>query len=68
VTQTRRRSAVEAVTNVAVGYTINMLANFLIFPLFGWEISLTQNLAVGVIYTIISLVRSYGLRRLFNSL
>lgn len=56
----------EAVMNVLAGYTVNMLANFAIFPLFGWELSISQNLQIGVIYTVISLARSYLIRRWFN--
>jgi chemotaxis protein CheY-P-specific phosphatase CheC len=57
--QTRKQSAVEAVMNILVGCTINMAANFLIFPFFGWEISATQNVTLCVIYTAISFARSY---------
>lgn len=64
--QTRAQSAIEAAMNILVGYTINMLANFALFPLFGWEITLQQNLIFGVLYTIISFVRSYCLRRFYN--
>ncbi|MBL4761418.1 MAG: hypothetical protein JKY93_01810 [Gammaproteobacteria bacterium] len=64
--QTRLQSAIEAVMNIIIGFTINMMANFLIFPLFGWEISLSQNLTLGVIYTLISFGRSYTLRRFYN--
>ena len=43
-------------------------ANLLIFPLFGFHISLGANFVMGLIYTAISLVRSYVLRRWFNGL
>jgi hypothetical protein len=66
MSQSRRHSAYEAIINVAVGLTINLMLNFAVFPLFGWEISLEQNIALGVIYTVVSIVRSYTLRRLFN--
>lgn len=66
VGQTRRRSLLESFVNILVGYSINFTANLLIFPLFGWHISARENLTLGVIYTGISLVRSYGLRRFFN--
>ena len=66
MSQTRRQSMIEAVINVVVGFSINMLLNFAVFPLFGWHISLQQNIALGVIYTVISILRSYSLRRLFN--
>lgn len=64
--QTRRQSAIEAMMNILVGYTINVTANFALFPLFGWEISLQQNLLIGVFYTLISFARSYLLRRFYN--
>lgn len=64
--QSRRGSALEAVVNVLVGYWINIAANFTIFPVFGWHITLEQNLLIGVFYTVVSLLRSFGLRRLFN--
>ena len=66
VGQTRRRSLLESFVNILVGYSINFTANLLIFPIFGWHISTRENLTLGVIYTGISLVRSYGLRRFFN--
>tara|TARA_R110000744_G_C19313376_1_gene556963 strand:+ start:1270 stop:1482 length:213 start_codon:yes stop_codon:yes gene_type:complete len=64
--QTRKQSAIEAVMNIFIGCTINFIANFTLFPLFGWEISIQQNLIIGVIYTIISFARSYLLRRFYN--
>jgi hypothetical protein len=67
VRQTRRGSLTEALINVAVGYTVNMVANFAIFPLFGWHITLRQNLALGVVYTAISIARAYLIRRGFNA-
>jgi len=64
--QTRIQSAIEAGANILVGYTVNILANFAIFPFFGWEITLGQNLLMGVFYTFVSFTRSYYLRRFYN--
>ena len=64
--QTKKASLAEAVTNIVVGYSVNFAANLLVFPIFGWHVSVKQNLQLGVIYTVISLVRSYGLRRYYN--
>ena len=38
----------------------------LVFPLFGLDTTLGQNLAIGAIFTVVSLVRSYLLRRVFE--
>lgn len=64
--QSRRASLAEAWTNILVGFSINYVANLLIFPLFGMHISLANNFLMGLIYTAISLARSYGLRRFYN--
>jgi hypothetical protein len=59
-------SFIEAWSNIGVGFLVNYCANLLIFPLFGMHISLAANFVMGLIYTAISLVRSYALRRVFN--
>ena len=66
--QTKLGSIAEAWANIAVGFSINYCANLLIFPLFGMHISAGNNFLLGCIYTVISLVRSYVLRRWFNGL
>lgn len=66
--QSRLMSFVEAVANVVVGYGIAVLTQFLVFPLFGLSATISQNLAIGAIFTVISLARSYLLRRLFEAL
>lgn len=68
MTQTKTGSFAEAWANIFVGFTINYFANLLIFPWFGFHISLEANFVMGLIYTVISLVRSYVLRRWFNGL
>ena len=64
--QTPTQSAVESVVNVAIGYVVSLAANATILPLFGIAISLSDNLAIGSIYTIVSIARSYCVRRAFN--
>ncbi len=57
--QSRLMSLVEAVTNVVVGYGVAVMAQMLVFPLFGLHASLTDNLLIGAIFTATSIVRSY---------
>lgn len=66
--QTKKGSAAEAVANTAVGWTINYTANMLVLPLFGFNVTYIQAFWIGVIFTVISLARSYVLRRWFNGL
>jgi hypothetical protein len=60
-------SLVESVANVIVGYGIAVMTQILVFPMFGLRTNLTQNLAMGLIFTVVSIVRSYTLRRLFEA-
>lgn len=66
MTQPRVWSALEAVANVAAGYGIAVTVQMLLFPLFGLHASTAEHLAIGAVFTAVSLVRSYALRRLFN--
>ena len=66
--QTRAISLLEAVANVAVGYWIAVLTQMLVVPLFGLEASLAQNLGIGAVFTGVSIVRSYALRRVFKAI
>lgn len=42
------------------------IAQAAVFPLFGLRATASQHLAIGAIFTAVSLVRSYALRRVFN--
>lgn len=64
--QTRKRSFVESITNVVVGFGVSFISMYLILPLFGHNISLSNNLYMGIWFTVISIIRSYCLRRLFT--
>lgn len=66
MTQSRRMSLIEAVTNVAVGYVLAVTTQIVVFPWFGLHPSLGENLALGAVFVGISLLRSYALRRLFE--
>jgi hypothetical protein len=60
-------SFVESVANVVVGYLVAVAAQILVFPLFGFHATLSDNLLIGLIFTGVSLVRSFLLRRAFET-
>jgi len=66
--QQRRHSALESITNVLAGYGVAIASQVLIFPWFGIHVSIRTNLWIGAWFTIISLIRSYILRRIFTNL
>lgn len=62
--QTRTESFVEAWVNVFIGFWINFVANLLILPLFGFDsLTIATNFIIGLLYTVISVARSYIIRR-----
>lgn len=65
--QRRRHSALEAMINTAVGYVLAVLTQLMVFPAFGIALPLEQNLAIGGVFTGLSLVRGYVLRRAFEA-
>ena len=64
--QSRRQSLIEAITNVMVGYALAVLTQIVVFPWFGLQVPFRDNLAIGAMFVIVSLLRSYALRRLFE--
>lgn len=65
--QSKRDSFIEALTNVIIGYVISVGSQLVIFPHFNVHLPLIVNLEIGLWFTVISLARSYVLRRWFNS-
>ncbi len=66
--QSRLMSLVESLVNVLVGYCIAVATQMAVFPLFGLAVTVTENLLIGLIFTVVSIVRSYALRRGFEAL
>jgi putative effector of murein hydrolase len=60
-------SAVEAITSTAIGYVVAVLTQLAVFPLFGLPATLSDSLAIGAIFTAVSVLRSYAVRRWFES-
>lgn len=67
MTQSRIDSLMEALTNTVIGLIVSTIANHIVLPLtLGVSPTLGQNVAIGLAFTVISVVRSYSLRRVFN--
>jgi hypothetical protein len=66
--QSRLMSLVESLANVLVGYGVAVATQMAVFPLFGLAVTVTENLLIGLIFTVVSIVRSYTLRRGFEAL
>ena len=66
--QSRLMSLAESLANVLVGYGVAVITQVVVFPLFGLVVTVTENMLIGLIFTAVSIVRSYALRRSFEAL
>lgn len=65
--QSVKRSWMESWSNIFIGFAINYTANLLILPLFGFStLTPSKNFVLGLLYTVISLFRSFCIRRWYN--
>jgi hypothetical protein len=68
VKQSKIMSLVESVINIVVGFGISLAAQIYFLPLLGVQISLSQNVTFALIMTVVSIARSFALRRVFEAL
>jgi hypothetical protein len=66
--QSPQHAILEAWKNIVIGFGLNLLANLVMIPLMspGGHMTLMSNFAGGWVYTAVSLVRTYGIRRYEN--
>lgn len=64
--QSKTHSLIESITNVIVGYFVALLSQIIIFPFFGIHVTIRDNIFIGLWFTVISIIRSYILRRIFT--
>ncbi len=68
MSQSRKMSLMETITSTVIGFVIAIASQYVIFPLFGIYVPLHAHLVMGTFFTVVSVVRGYLVRRLFNSL
>lgn len=65
--QSKKQSLIETLTSVFVGWLIGVILNLTILPLFDYNITVIDSLWVSLIFTVVSVIRGYIIRRWFNS-
>lgn len=65
--QSKLGSLLESLTNIVIGVFIGFICNILILPLFGYNVTLNDGFLISCIFTLVSLVRSYIIRRIYNA-
>ena len=67
MTQSRQSSLIESLTNTFLGYVINIIVQLIVYPMYGAVFTFVENIEIGLIFMVVSITRSYVLRRWFNS-
>jgi uncharacterized membrane protein len=65
--QSKKHSALESTTNVVVGLIISILTQMALFPILGIPVSTEQNIIITAVFFVLSFVRGYIIRRIFNN-
>ena len=65
--QSKKQSLIETLTSVFVGWLIGVILNLTVLPLFDYNITVVDSLWVSLIFTVVSVIRGYIIRRWFNS-
>ena len=65
--QSKKLSLIESITNIVAGTVIIFFVQLYVYPLFGVVMAMSTNLGVTIIFLIITLIRLYVLRRIFNA-
>lgn len=64
--QSKRQSLIETVTSTLIGLAVSFLTQIIVFPMYNLEVNFNQNLQITAIFTVVSILRGYSVRRLFN--
>jgi hypothetical protein len=65
--QSKKHSVIESITNTVVGLLVSFLVQLAIYPLMGIGVTIKQNLVITFIFFVLSFVRGYIIRRIFNN-
>jgi predicted membrane protein len=64
--QSKSMSLIETTASTVIGFLVSLVVTHFVLPLFGHAITFSDNLYITTIFTVVSIIRSYCVRRLFN--
>jgi len=64
--QSKLGSLYESAINIVIGAVVALLSQLIVFPMFGIDVPLSANIGIMMWFTLISVIRSYVVRRWFN--
>ena len=67
MSQSKKQSMVETVVGTFIGILTSMVTQAIIYPMYGFQVTFMENVGITFIFTVVSLVRGYLVRRFFNN-
>jgi hypothetical protein len=67
-TQSKKHSIYESITNVVVGLVMSFIIQLILYPILNIEVSLNQNIFITFVFFVVSFIRGYVIRRIFNKI
>jgi len=67
MTQTKRQSVIESITQTIIGMIVSLCIQLVIYDVLNIKVTFTQNLIITFVFFIASIVRGYIIRRIFNN-
>jgi len=66
--QTKQKSLIESTVQTLIGLGTSIVLQMILYPLMGIPVSFSQNLIITAVFFIVSIVRGYLVRRIFNTI
>lgn len=65
--QSRKHTVIEVLSNIGTGFILSaILQQYVVTPIWHLQTSVMDNLGITVFFTVVSIIRSYVFRRIFN--
>ena len=64
--QSRLMSLIESLTNVAIGMVVSFFGQIVVSHWYNLPLNVTQNMQIVLFFTVLSVARSFVVRRWFN--
>ncbi len=66
MSQTKKQSAIESLTNIVVGLITSFVIQIIIYPMLDIPVTINQNIIITLVFFVVSFLRGYLIRRIFN--
>jgi hypothetical protein len=67
MTQTKKKSLIESIVQTIIGLVTSFVIQVVLYPLLDIPVTISQNLIITAVFFVVSIIRGYFVRRMFNN-